>query len=83
MLCRHDAHMRTTLNIDDDVLSEARALAAQKKTSLGKALSELMRRGIKRRPNDKNNQDRPGFDVARDAEPITSEDVYRALNDWP
>jgi len=36
--------MRTTLNIDDDVYSEARALAAHEHVSVGKALSMLARR---------------------------------------
>lgn len=37
--------MRTTLNLDDDVLAAARILADEKGTSLGVAVSELARRG--------------------------------------
>jgi len=37
--------MRTTLTIDDDVLSVAKTMAAAGKVSTGKALSQLARRG--------------------------------------
>jgi hypothetical protein len=40
--------MRTTLTIDDDLLEAAKSLAAQKKIPLGKAVSELMRKGMQR-----------------------------------
>ena len=75
--------MRTTLNIDDDVLSVARALTQRKKISLGSAVSELARRGFRGVNNISVESNLPGFTVAADAEPITSEDVYRALEDWP
>ena len=39
--------MRTTVTIDDDVLAVARALAKRNRTSLGRALSELARRGFR------------------------------------
>ena len=38
--------MRTTLDIDDDVLRAAKELAARKGETAGKVLSELARRGI-------------------------------------
>lgn len=38
--------MRTTLDIDDDVLIAAKELASSKKTTAGKVLSELARRGF-------------------------------------
>ena len=75
--------MRTTIAIDDDVLAVARALAERKGYSLGSALSELARRGFKGTASGEDHGDRTGFAVASDAEPITSEDVYRALVDWP
>ena len=74
--------MRTTVTIDDDVLAVARALATRQRTSLGSALSELARRGFRRPVVDEEN-DLPVFRVAADAEPITNEDVEKALNDWP
>ena len=74
--------MRTTVTIDDDVLAVARALAARQRTSLGSALSELARRGFRRPVVDEKNG-LPVFRVAADAEPITNEDVEKALSDWP
>jgi hypothetical protein len=38
--------MRTTLQIDDDVLAAARVLARQRSISLGAVISELARRGL-------------------------------------
>jgi len=38
--------MRTTLDIDDDVLLAAKELAARGQTTAGKVLSDLARRGI-------------------------------------
>lgn len=37
--------MRTTLTIEDDALALARALSRRKHVSLGRAVSELVRRG--------------------------------------
>lgn len=38
--------MRTTLNIDDDIVAAARELAAGEHRSLGSVISELARRGL-------------------------------------
>jgi hypothetical protein len=38
--------MRTTLNIDDDVLEAAKELAVRRNTSVGRVLSELVRQGL-------------------------------------
>ncbi len=38
--------MRTTLDIDDDVLAAAKALARRSKRSAGAVISELARRGL-------------------------------------
>ena len=46
----HDITMRTTLNLDEDVFSLARSLAAARGVSIGKVLSELARRGAVARP---------------------------------
>ena len=72
--------MRTTVNIDD-VLAVARALAERTGTSLGGALSELARRGSRSASAVGDDGDGLTFNVAPDAEPITSEDVYRSLSE--
>jgi len=45
-LIRHITCMRTTLDIDDDVLSVAKALAATENKTVGKVISELARRAL-------------------------------------
>ncbi len=40
--------MRTTLDVDDDVLQAAKELASLRGTTAGKVLSELARRGLQR-----------------------------------
>ena len=76
--------MRTTVTIDDDVLAVARALAERRRSSLGNALSELARRGFKDNPAESDDKGGvPVFRVSADAGPITSEDVYRVLSEWP
>ena len=71
------------MTIDDDVLSVARALAARKGSSLGSALSELARRGFRSGNGTGVKRKRGTFAVDPDAKPITNEDVYRALEDFP
>ncbi len=43
---KHHMCMRTTLSIDDDVLREAKVYADSRDIALGKAVSELVRRGL-------------------------------------
>jgi hypothetical protein len=38
--------MRTTINLDDDVLREAKRYADSRSVALGKAVSDLVRRGL-------------------------------------
>lgn len=40
--------MRTTLSLDDDVLEHIREFAEGRRISLGRAASELIRRGVNR-----------------------------------
>ena len=75
--------MRTTVTIDDDVLAVARALAERTGGSLGSALSELARRGLRSASPAAVDGDGTAFAVDADAEPITSDDVYRSLSEWP
>ncbi len=82
--CRcYDLAMRTTLTIDDDVLAVARAFAERKGISVGRAVSELARRGYENTAADRGREAGAVFDVPADAKTITTEDVYRALEDWP
>ena len=73
--------MRTTLVIDDDVLAVARSIASERRISLGAAVSELARRGWKRRSADEHRAV-PGFAVGPDSGPITPEMVRAASEEW-
>lgn len=75
--------MRTTVTIDNDVLAVARALAERNRISLGSALSELARRGFRNATATAESGDGSVFAVPPDAEAFTSDDVYRAMHDWP
>jgi len=72
--------MRTTLDIDDDVLEVARALAAAEGRSIGQAVSGLARRGLTANLR-VDESGLPVFTVPVDATPITAETVRRALDE--
>ena len=41
-----DCGMRTTLDLDDDILTAARSIAAARKQTMGKVVSDLVRRSL-------------------------------------
>jgi hypothetical protein len=72
--------MRTTLDIDDDVVVAARGLAAGERRSLGAVISELARRGL----TPARVEAAGGLPVVRvppGTPPITPETVRRALDE--
>jgi hypothetical protein len=74
--------MRTTVNLDDDVIEAARALADAERRSLGQVLSDLARRGLAPRAARIGSEDGfPVFAVGADAPVITSDMVRAALDD--
>lgn len=77
--------MRTTLNLDDDILDAARSLSRQEGISLGEAVSELARRGLTSRTDSASGSrpasPLPGFEVAEDAPSFGTSDVKRALEE--
>ena len=71
--------MRTTVSIDDDLLEAARVLAAQQQTSLGRVISDLMRKGLNTAGKiEKRKGGFPVFQAPEKARPITLETVKRA-----
>jgi hypothetical protein len=74
--------MRTTLDISDAVLDQARAVARDRGISLGAAVSLLAERGMRAAvaPGD-DATGLPAFAVPPDAAPLTSEMVRAALDD--
>ncbi len=73
--------MRTTLQIDDDVLEAARSLAKVENRTVGQVVSRLARRGLAPRPQEANSAGFPVFTVSADASPITLEMVKRAAEE--
>ena len=70
--------MRTTLNIDDDILEAAKLIAEERSLPLGAVLSELARRGLHRSDADRRRQKGfPVFDVSSDSTPLTLDRVER------
>ena len=41
-----DCGMRTTLDLDDDILAAARSIAAARKQTMGKVVSDLVRQSL-------------------------------------
>jgi hypothetical protein len=72
--------MRTTLQLDDDVLAAARVLADERAVSLGAAVSELARRGL-RGAGLRRERGLPVLDVGPDSPIVTPEMVRDALDE--
>lgn len=75
--------MRTTLNLDDDVLDIAHALARTEHRSLGSVISDLARRGLAPREASAYSETNgfPIFAVGPDARVITDEMVAAAMDE--
>jgi hypothetical protein len=72
--------MRTTLDIDDDVVIAARELAAIERRSLGSVISDLARRGLTP-ARIESAEGLPVIRVPVGTPPITPEMVRRALDE--
>lgn len=73
--------MRTTLNIDDDVLRAARSLAEEERKSLGAVVSDLIRRALTPDDRTRYQGEFPVFRVREGTPPLTPEMVARALDE--
>ena len=69
--------MRTTLDIDDDVLRAAKSIARAQETSLGRVVSNLARKGLTPTASGRK-RGFPVFRIPPGAPPITEEMVRRA-----
>lgn len=72
--------MRTTLNLDPDVLNAARHLAGRQRRSLGEVVSDLARKGLRGGTDTAASPRRNGFPLfptSDDAAVITPEDIKR------
>jgi hypothetical protein len=74
--------MRTTVNIDEDVLRAAKELAALTDRTLGEVLSALARQALARRGEEATVRNGvPVLDPTPEAGVVTSEDVARLLEE--
>lgn len=73
--------MRTTVNLDPDVVRAARSLAREQGRTLGAVLSDLARRGLEPPPELRYRRDFPVFAVREGTAPLTPEMVSRAAED--
>lgn len=74
--------MRTTVNLDDDVLRAVRELAALSDRTLGEVLSDLARQGLARsRTEEAVRNGVPILEPMAGAGMVTSEDVDRLLDE--
>ena len=69
--------MRTTLNLDDDVAQAAKEYAESRSLALGKAVSELVRRGFATRRPTRVVNGLEVFDLPPDSPPVTTTQVRR------
>ena len=75
------AAMRTTLHIDDDVYEAARHLAEVERSTVGRVISHLARRGLTPVVRRRSDRGFPVFDVPADAKPLTPDMVRRVLDE--
>jgi hypothetical protein len=73
--------MRTTLNLEEDVIRAARSLARERGVSLGAVVSDLVRQALRPPGRPTYQGGFPVFQVREGAPPITPEMVRSALED--
>jgi hypothetical protein len=81
---RDDRAMRTTLDIDEDVLQSAKELAAQRGTTAGRILSELARSALT--PREHSTRKRNGVPILpkrRGARVVVTPEIVNRLRDEP
>ncbi|MBD3241634.1 MAG: hypothetical protein GF331_13675 [Chitinivibrionales bacterium] len=70
--------MRTTINLDDDIFMAVKSVARARGVPVGRALSDLVRRGLERSSEYTVRNDLPVFQVREDAPIVTPEQVDRS-----
>ena len=81
--CLHHKRVRTTLTLDDDILEKSAMRAKLLNISLGKAVSDLARRGLQVAPPIKQVNGFIVFDPPKGSPKITVRRVKEALSDFP
>ena len=75
--------MRTTINLDDDIVAEASKRAEALRISLGKAISDLARRGLQAAPPVQEVDGLVFFAPPKGSPKITTRKVKDSLTDFP
>jgi len=75
--------MRTTVDIEEDVLLAAKEIARQRRKTLGQVLSALVRDSLTRKSSVSKKHGLPLFPVQPDAGIVTMELVNQLRDDWP
>ena len=74
--------MRTTLSIDDDVFEEVKRYAKARDVALGKAVSDLVRRGLRAPLRTRVVNGFHVVDLPPDSPTVTCADVERLKDEW-
>ena len=72
---------RTTLTLEKDVYQVAKRYAAARGVRLGKAVTELVRRGLAARETTRTKNGLVVFDLPTGSPPVSGEDVRRVEDD--
>jgi hypothetical protein len=75
--------MRTTLNLDKDILLAAKEIAKQRGVTVGEVVSDLARQALMREAAGTTRQDLPLFPVQPDAGVVTLELVNQLRDETP
>ncbi|MDX1411901.1 MAG: hypothetical protein R3351_07060 [Nitrospirales bacterium] len=75
--------MRTTIDIEEDVLLAAKEIARQRGMTLGKVLSDLARKSLTRKSQVSKKHDLPLFPIKKDAAVVTLELVNQLRDELP
>jgi len=75
--------MRTTVDIEEDVLLAAKEIARRKKMTLGRVLSDLARKSLTGKPSVKKKDGLPIFPIQPNAAIITLELVNQLRDEAP
>jgi Arc/MetJ family transcription regulator len=74
--------MRTTLSLDDDVLQEVKAYAKSRDITIGKAVSDLVRRGLHAPLRTRVVNGFHVADLPPDSPPVSAELIKKLEGDW-
>jgi hypothetical protein len=74
--------MRTTLSLDDDVLREVKAYAVSRDLAIGKAVSDLVRRGLHAPLQTRVVNGFHVVELPPGSPPVSTEDVEKLQDEW-